>query len=79
MIRLIALAAFAFVLTTPSQAMPLAPVPEQDGIISQIAYGCGPFRTRVRGVCVARTTVRQTRRATRRCARWSGGTCLHYY
>ena len=27
MIRLIALAAFAFVLTTPSQAMPLAPVP----------------------------------------------------
>ena len=30
MIRLIALAAFAFVLTTPSQAMPLAPVPEQD-------------------------------------------------
>jgi hypothetical protein len=35
-------------------------------MITQIAYGCGPFRTRIRGVCVARTTVRHTRRVVRR-------------
>ena len=36
-------------------------------------------RTRVNGVCVARTTIRQTRRQYRRCARWSGGACVQYY
>jgi hypothetical protein len=75
MIRLIAFAAFAFVVTTSAQAMPVAPVHEPDGMITQIAAACGPGMTRRNGVCVARTTVRQTRR----CARWSGGACARWY
>jgi hypothetical protein len=78
MIRLIAFA-FAIALTTSAQAMPVAPVHEPDGMITEVAYGCGPFRTRVAGVCVARTTVRQARRHYRRCARWHGGGCVRYY
>ena len=66
MIRLIAFAAFALVVTTSAQAMPVAPVHEPDGMITQVAYGCGAGRTRVGGVCVARTTKRQVRR----CAVW---------
>ena len=81
MIRLIAFAAFAIALTTSAQAMPVAPVHEPDGMITQVAWACGPFRTRVNGVCVARTTVRHARRNYRRCARWHGGACAgwHYY
>jgi len=81
MIRLIAFAAFAIAVTTSAQAMPVAPVHEPDGMITEVAYGCGPFRTRVAGVCVARTTVRHARRHYRRCARWHGGACAgwHYY
>ena len=78
MIRLIAFAAFAIAVTTSAQAMPVAPVHEPAGMITQVAYGCGPGRTRIRGVCVARTTVRQTRRHYRRCARWYGGACVRY-
>ncbi|WP_424630242.1 hypothetical protein [Bradyrhizobium sp. SYSU BS000235] len=78
MIRLIALALFAMVAATSAQAMPAAPVHEPDGVITEVAYGCGPGRTRVRGVCVARTTVRQTRRAVRRCAVWRGGACARW-
>ena len=70
MIKLITFAAVALAVTTSVKAMPVAPVHEPDGMITQVAYGCGPFRTRVHGVCVARTTVRQTRRHYRRCARW---------
>ncbi len=55
MIRLIAVA-FALALA----------IPQPDGMITQVAYGCGPGRTRVRGVCVARTTIRHTRRHVRR-------------
>ena len=75
MIRLIAFAAFALAVTTSAQAMTVAPVHQPDGIITQVAWACGPGRTRINGVCVARTTVRQARR----CARWSGGACLRYY
>ena len=71
MMRLIALAAVTWLTTTSVQAMPMAPVHEADGIVTQAAYGCGAGRTRVRGVCVARTTVRQTRRCVRR-----GGVCV---
>ena len=74
MIRLIAFAAFALAVTTPAEAMTVAPVHEPDGMITQVAYGCGPGRTRVRGVCVARTTIRQARR----CVRWSGGACVRW-
>ena len=79
MIKLIAFAAVALAVTTSVQAMPVAPVHEPDAMITQVAYGCGPFRTRVHGVCVAKTTVRQTRRHYRRCARWHGGACVRYY
>jgi hypothetical protein len=75
MIRLIAFAAFAIAVTTSAQAMPVAPVHEPEGIITQAAVGCGAGRTRVNGVCVARTTKRQARR----CARWNGGACVQYY
>jgi hypothetical protein len=69
MIRLIAAAGFVVAVATSALAITPAPVPQADGVATQIAYGCGPFRTRIRGVCVARTTVRQTRRAVRRAYR----------
>lgn len=77
MIKLIAFAAFAVATMTPAQAMPVAPVHQPDSAITQVAYGCGPGRTRVRGVCVARTTIRQARR----CVRWYAGACAawRYY
>ena len=62
MVRLIAVAAIAFAAATSAQAMSPAPLPQPDGMITQVAFWCGPFRTRVNGVCVARTTIRQTRR-----------------
>jgi len=74
MIRLIAVAGFAFSVALSAQAAPLAPIILQpDSMITEIAAACGAGRTRVNGVCVARTTVRQTRRAVRRCA--TGMTC----
>ena len=78
MIRLIAVA-FALTLATSVQAMSPAPLHQPDGMITQVAFWCGPFRTQVNGVCVARTTKRQVRRDVRRCARWSGGACVRYY
>ena len=41
----------------------------ENGMITQVRFGCGPGRTRVAGVCVARTTIRHTRRAYRRAYR----------
>ena len=73
MIRLITIAGFALLVSTSAQGFTPAPFPEPDGMITQIAAACGAGRTRVNGVCVARTTVRQTRRAVRRCA--TGMTC----
>ena len=77
MIKSIAVAAFALAFATSAQAMSPAPLYQPDSLTTEVAYGCGPGRTRVRGVCVARTTVRQARR----CVRWSGGTCVgwRYY
>jgi hypothetical protein len=65
MIRLIAVA-FALALATSAQAMPLAPLHQPDGMIMQVREACGAGRTRVGGVCVARTTIRHTRRTVRR-------------
>jgi hypothetical protein len=73
MIRLIAVAGFALSVATSTQAMTPVPIPQPDGMITQVALACGAGRTRINGVCVARTTVRQTRRAVRRCA--TGMTC----
>ena len=78
MLRLIAIAGFALSISTSAQAITPAPLPQVDDMVTQIAVGCGPGRTRIGGVCVARTTVRQTRRAVRRCVRWQGGTCALY-
>jgi len=78
MIRLIAVAGFALAVATSAQAMTPALIHQPNSMITQVAAGCGPGRTMVNGVCVARTTIRQTRRAVRRCVRWSGGTCALY-
>jgi hypothetical protein len=78
MLRLIAVAGFALTIATSAQGMTPAPLALPDGIVTQIAVGCGVGRTRVNGVCVARTTVRHARREVRRCARWHGGACALY-
>jgi len=78
MLRLIAIAGFALSISTSAQAITPVPLPQVDEMVTQVAVGCGPGRTRIDGVCVARTTVRQTRRAVRRCVRWQGGTCALY-
>jgi hypothetical protein len=78
MLRLIAVVGFALSIATSAQGMTPAPLPQPDDMVTQIAVGCGPGRTRVNGVCVARTTVRQTRRAVRTCVRWQAGVCAAY-
>jgi predicted naringenin-chalcone synthase len=69
MIKLIAVAAVALAVATSAQAMSPAPLHQPDGMTTQVAYGCGAGRTRVGGVCLARTTKRQVRR----CAVWGVG------
>jgi hypothetical protein len=78
MIRLIAIAGFALSVATGAQAMTPAPIPHPDSMITPVIAGCGPGRTMVNGVCVARTTIRQTRREVRRCVRWNGSVCALY-
>jgi hypothetical protein len=73
MIRLIAAAGFVLAVATSAHAITPAPTPQSGGMITQVRLGCGVGRTMVAGRCVARTTIRQTRRAVRRCAR--GVTC----
>src|SRR5262245_39543440 len=53
MIRLFAIA-FALAFATSAQAMPLPPLPQPDDLVTQVAQGCGPYRVRINGVCVAR-------------------------
>jgi len=69
MLRLIAAAGFVVAVATSAQAITPATLPQPDGMITQVRLGCGPGRTRVEGVCVARTTIRHTRRAVRRAYR----------
>jgi len=68
MIRLIAVASF-LAFATSAQAITPAPIPQSDSMVTQVRLGCGPFRTRVNGVCVARSTIRHTRRMARRAYR----------
>ena len=75
MIRLIAVAAIALAAATSAQAMSPAPLHQADGMITQVREACGAGRVRINGICVARTTVRQTRR----CARWNGGVCVRWF
>jgi hypothetical protein len=75
MIRLIAAAGFALAVATSTQAMTRAPIYQPDSMITRVAWGCGPGRTMVNGVCVARATIRQNRR----CVRWTGHVCAQYH
>jgi hypothetical protein len=68
MIRLIAAAGFVVAVATSAQAITPAPISQPNGTITQVRFGCGPGRTLVAGRCVARTTIRHTRRAIRRSA-----------
>lgn len=78
MLRLIAVAGFALMVATSAQGMTPAPLAPPNDMVTEVAVGCGMGRTRINGVCVARTTVRQTRRAVRRCVRWQAGVCALY-
>jgi putative N-acetylmannosamine-6-phosphate epimerase len=66
MLKLIAVAAFALLVTSSAQAITPAPLAQPESVVTEVAAACGAGRTRINGVCVARTTVRQTRRAVRR-------------
>jgi len=72
-----ALAATFMLAVTPSvQAMPVAPVHNPDAMTTQVAWACGPGRTRVNGVCISRVAKRQIRR----CAVWGAGhVCRRWY
>ena len=79
MIRLISVTIFFLSVMASAHAITPAPIAHpESGEITRVAVGCGAGRTRVNGVCVARTTVRQTRRAVRRCVRWQAGVCALY-
>jgi hypothetical protein len=73
MIKMMAVAGFALSVATSTQAMTPAPMHQPNGMIKQVALACGVGRTRINGVCVARTAVRHVRRSARRCA--AGVTC----
>jgi hypothetical protein len=66
MIRLIAAAGFVIAVATSAQAITPAPIAQSNGMITQVRFGRGPGRTLVAGHCVARTTIRHTRRVIRR-------------
>ena len=66
MIKFIAGSTFALLAATSVQAMTPAPIPRPDGVITQVAFGCGIGRTLVNGQCVARVVIRQDRREARR-------------
>jgi hypothetical protein len=68
MVRTIAIALFGLLLACAAEAMPVAPVHQPDGMITQARMGCGAGRVMVNGVCVSR--------AATRCARWHGGVCV---
>jgi hypothetical protein len=65
LIGIIGVAGF-LAIASSAQALTPAPLHQPDGMIMQVRLGCGPGRTRVEGVCVARTTIRHARRVERR-------------
>jgi len=70
MIRLIAAAGLVVAMATSANAITPPPMPQPEGMITQVRLACGPGRTVVAGRCVARTTVRHTRRVVRRAVRY---------
>lgn len=75
MLKLLSIVAVALIISTSGEAMMRAPLSQPDGMVVKVLMGCGPGRTRVNGICVARTTIRHARR----CMRWNGHVCAHYY
>ena len=75
MIRIISVAFVLALASSSAQAIPLAPIQQPDSMITPVVAACGVGMTRVNGVCVARAA----KRHARRCARWDGSTCVHYY
>ena len=71
--------AFVSAFATSAYAMTPIPVHQPDEMVTQVRLACGPGRTRANGVCVARTTIRHTRRVVRRCLRWNRGVCVRWY
>jgi hypothetical protein len=65
MIRFIASSTFTLMIATSVQAMTPAPIARPDGMITQVAFGCGVGQTLINGQCVARTHIRQARRSYR--------------
>src|SRR5262249_28023567 len=49
MIRWIAAAGFVVAVATSEQAIPPAPIPQRDGMITKVRFGRGPGRTLVAG------------------------------
>lgn len=69
MIKFIGIAAITLALGASAHAAPKVPLQQLDGMATQVAYGCGLGRTRVRGVCVSRRNIR----GVRRCVVWGAG------
>jgi len=78
MMRWFAVTTFSLMIGTSALGMTPGPLPQSESLVTPVAAACGVGRTRINGVCVARTTVRHTRRAVRRCLRWQGGVCTTY-
>ena len=74
-LRLIAVTGFAVAVATSAAAVTPALMYQPEGLIAKVRMGCGPGMVVVNGACVARSTIRQARR----CARWHGGVCAHWY
>ena len=68
MIRLTAVV-FALALATSVQAMPVTPLHQPEGMITQVREACGAGMHMVNGRCV--TTM--ARRQARRCLVWGAG------
>jgi hypothetical protein len=67
---MIRLSRYLISLAASAQAMPITPLHQPDGMITQV-QACGAGRVGSNGVCVARTTKRLSA-AVRMCARWHG-------
>ena len=54
MVRSIAIAFALTFAASAAQAVPLAPLHQHEGLVTQVRQGCGPGRVRIHGVCVTR-------------------------
>ena len=61
MIRLIAVV-FALAVATSVQAMPVTPLHQPDGMITQVRHACGAGMHMVNGACITTSARRHVRR-----------------